>query len=224
MDLGMVEEFSRVLEWGAPDPAETLQFMQDRLKYHTDSWDLSVDLKSGHPDIIVIDARSREAYADGHIPGAVSLPHREMTAEAAEQFDRRKIYVVYCDGIGCNASTTAAYRRPPRGVPPSTDGRFGGAGGPGAGRRPDPRRRWRHHRRGRDQRRHLRQGRDLRRLWDPQRRPHPRYRRSGLTLSAGRQRVRDRNGEGARHVPLGELHIPAGDYVVLEDPAACGSQ
>jgi len=101
---------SAVLEYGAPEPAETAAVMADKLRFHTDSWDLSVDLKSGHPDIVVIDARSRQAYADGHIPGAVSLPHCEMTAEAAEQLDRRKIYVVYCDGIGCNASTKGAYK------------------------------------------------------------------------------------------------------------------
>jgi len=110
MGVIMADMNSAVLEYGAPEPTETASVMADKLRFHTDSWDLSVDLKSGHPDIIVIDARSREAYADGHIPGAVSLPHREMTAEAAEQLDRRKIYVVYCDGIGCNASTKGAYR------------------------------------------------------------------------------------------------------------------
>jgi hypothetical protein len=73
MDLAMVEEISAVLEYGAPEPAEALQFMQDRLKYHTDSWDLSVDLKSGHPDIIVIDARSREA-SPGIFPEPAAFP------------------------------------------------------------------------------------------------------------------------------------------------------
>jgi rhodanese-related sulfurtransferase len=110
MDLAMVEEISAVLEYGAPEPAEALQFMQDRLKYHTDSWDLSVDLKSGHPDIIVIDARSREAYRAGHIPGARSFPHREMSPDTTAQLGRAKVYVVYCDGIGCNASTKGAYK------------------------------------------------------------------------------------------------------------------
>jgi len=106
----MADAYSAVLEYGAPEPAETAVVMADKLRCHTDSWDLSVDLKSGHPDIVVIDARSRQAYADGHIPGAVSLPHREMTEEAVEELDRRKIYVVYCDGIGCNASTKGAYK------------------------------------------------------------------------------------------------------------------
>ncbi len=106
----MADIHSAVLEYGAPEPSETASVMADKLRFHTDSWDLSVDLKSGQPDIVVIDARSSEAYAEGHIPGAVSLPHREMTEAAVEGLDRRKIYVVYCDGIGCNASTKGAYK------------------------------------------------------------------------------------------------------------------
>src|SRR5262245_50160083 len=35
---------------------------------------------------------TREAYAEGHIPGAVSFPHREMTIESTERLDRRKVY------------------------------------------------------------------------------------------------------------------------------------
>ena len=106
----MPEEFSAVLEYGLAEPTEVLSVMQDKLKYHTDSWDLSVDLKSGHPDIVVIDARSRDAYRAGHIPGARSFPHREMSPNTTASLDRTKVYVVYCDGIGCNASTKGAYK------------------------------------------------------------------------------------------------------------------
>ena len=106
----MAHTNSAVLEYGAPEPSETASVMADKLRFHTDSWDLSVDLKSGRREIVVIDARSRQAYAEGHIPGALSLPHGEMTEEAAAGLDRRKVYVVYCDGIGCNASTKGAYK------------------------------------------------------------------------------------------------------------------
>jgi len=81
-----------------------------QLRFHTDSWDLSVDLKAGFSEIVVIDARSHDAYAAGHIPGAVSFPHGEMSAETTARFDRSKVYVIYCDGIGCNASTKAAHK------------------------------------------------------------------------------------------------------------------
>jgi 3-mercaptopyruvate sulfurtransferase SseA len=64
-------------EFGTPEPSETATAMEDTLRFHTDAWDLSVDLKAGLA-AIVIDARSRDAYIAGHIPGAVSFPHREM--------------------------------------------------------------------------------------------------------------------------------------------------
>jgi rhodanese-related sulfurtransferase len=101
---------SAVLEYGVPEPAETVAMMAEKLRFHTDSWDLSVDLKAGRGDIAVIDVRSADAYAAGHIPGAISLPHREMNAAATAALDRGKVYVVYCDGIGCNGSTKGAYQ------------------------------------------------------------------------------------------------------------------
>ena len=101
---------SAVLEFGAPEPGETASIMQDKLRFHTDSWDLSVDLKAGLAGIVVIDARSHEAYAAGHIPGAISFPHREINIETITKLDRSMVYVVYCDGIGCNGSTKGAYK------------------------------------------------------------------------------------------------------------------
>ena len=106
----MTDESSAVLEFGAPEPGETVTMMEDKLRFHTDSWDLFVDLKAALAAIAVIDARSRDAYIAGHIPGAVSFPHREMNAETTARLDRSKVYVVYCDGIGCNASTKGAYK------------------------------------------------------------------------------------------------------------------
>src|SRR5882762_4276203 len=106
----MANEISAVLEFGVPAPGETATMMEDKLRFHTDSWDLSVDLKAALAAIAVIDARSRDAYIAGHIPGAVSFPHREMNAETTARLDGSKVYVVYCDGIGCNASTKGAYK------------------------------------------------------------------------------------------------------------------
>ena len=101
---------SAVLEFGVPEPGETNSCMSDKLRFHTDAWDLSLDLQSGQPEIVVFDVRSRESYGKGHIPGAISFPHREMSVESTKDLDRSKVYVVYCDGIGCNASTKGAYK------------------------------------------------------------------------------------------------------------------
>jgi rhodanese-related sulfurtransferase len=79
----------------------------DKLAYEIDSWDLSVALRDG-AHLVVIDARSREAWAREHIPGAINLPHRTMSPETVAAIDRAALVVTYCDGIGCNASTKGA--------------------------------------------------------------------------------------------------------------------
>ena len=60
--------------------------------------------------VVVVDGRAAGAYAHEHIPDAISLPHREISAETTASFDRSKLYVCYCDGIGCNASTKTALK------------------------------------------------------------------------------------------------------------------
>lgn len=57
-----------------------------------------------------MDARSTEAWDKEHIPGSINFPHREITIESAEKLDRSKLYITYCNGIGCNASTKAAFQ------------------------------------------------------------------------------------------------------------------
>lgn len=86
-----------------------LLYYQAKLQYETDSWDLYVALKEGMP-WVVIDGRSAEAYEQEHIPSAINLPHKDICTTKVESLDRNKIYVCYCDGIGCNASTKTALK------------------------------------------------------------------------------------------------------------------
>ena len=83
------------------------EFYQAKLNYETDSWDLYEALNNGEP-IVVIDARSPEAYALEHIPTSINIPHRSMSEATTSELNKSKLYVTYCDGIGCNASTKGA--------------------------------------------------------------------------------------------------------------------
>jgi len=87
--------------------SDQLRHYADKLAYEIDSWDMKVALESGEK-VIVIDARSPEAFAAWHIPGAISLPHRTMSKATTATLDRDALVVTYCDGIGCNASTKGA--------------------------------------------------------------------------------------------------------------------
>ena len=88
---------------------EQMSFYQRKLAYEMDSADLAEAVSNGEP-IVVVDGRSADAYAQEHIPGAISLPHRGISYNSSESFDKSKVYVCYCDGIGCNASTKTALK------------------------------------------------------------------------------------------------------------------
>jgi rhodanese-related sulfurtransferase len=86
---------------------ERLRHYENKLAFETDSWDLKVALEAGE-NIVVVDARSPQAYQKEHIPGAINIPHRNMSQETTMQIDKAALVVTYCDGIGCNASTKGA--------------------------------------------------------------------------------------------------------------------
>ena len=88
---------------------EQISYYQAKLRYETDASDLFAAL-SAQENLVVIDARSREAFAKEHIPGAINIPHRSLSAETTAHLDKEASYVTYCDGIGCNASTKGAMR------------------------------------------------------------------------------------------------------------------
>lgn len=53
---------------------------------------------------LFLDARSEEAYAKGHIRGALSLPDQsfdERFDEVARQLEECEVIVAYCDGAEC---------------------------------------------------------------------------------------------------------------------------
>ena len=86
---------------------EQLRHYQNKLAYETDAWDLKVAL-DGNENVIVIDARSLQAYEAEHIPSAINIPHRQMSQQSTAHLDKSALVVTYCDGIGCNASTKGA--------------------------------------------------------------------------------------------------------------------
>lgn len=101
---------SQVLAYAPASPEQTADYMRHKLSFHADAWDVAEDLRAGVAQLVVIDTRSAEHYARGHVPGAISFPHRQMDAQSTAHLDRGKVYVTYCDGIGCNGSTKGAYK------------------------------------------------------------------------------------------------------------------
>ncbi|HEY5746310.1 MAG TPA: rhodanese-like domain-containing protein [Chryseolinea sp.] len=84
-----------------------IKHYEDKLAYEMDPSDLFAALNNGEK-IIALDARKPFGYEAEHIPGALNIPHREMNEQTTKHLDKTVLYVTYCDGIGCNASTKGA--------------------------------------------------------------------------------------------------------------------
>ena len=86
---------------------EQLAYYHRKLAFEMDSWDLFI-AQHRKENIIIVDGRSKDAFNKAHIPSSINLPHKEICFYSTEHLDKNKIYVCYCDGIGCNASTKTA--------------------------------------------------------------------------------------------------------------------
>lgn len=86
---------------------EQIKHYQNKLDYETDPGDLKVALEAGE-NITVIDTRGPQSFKKEHISGAINIPYRQMNVQTTAHLDKSALMVVYCDGIGCNASTKGA--------------------------------------------------------------------------------------------------------------------
>ena len=96
-----------VSAWSAA-PTDAIAHFAARLAFETDVSDVHAALESGNPGFVLLDSRSGEAWAAGHVPGALHLPGREIPARAAAELDPAVPAVTYCWGPGCNGATRAA--------------------------------------------------------------------------------------------------------------------
>jgi rhodanese-related sulfurtransferase len=97
-----------VTDVAAAEPEEALAHFQKLLAYETDCWDVHVAFAAGHPGFVLLDVRSPEAFAAGHLPGAASLPHRRITERNLAAYPADVLFVVYCTGPHCNGADRAA--------------------------------------------------------------------------------------------------------------------
>lgn len=102
--------FSSVAEVAAADPEAAREHFHRKLSFETDPADVEADLRKGAGAFVLIDTRARTAFEEEHIPGAINLPVRSISAATAERLDPTALYITYCWGPGCNGSTKGAER------------------------------------------------------------------------------------------------------------------
>jgi len=80
-----------------------------RLSLETDCADVAAAIRAGEVDFVLLHVvGAPQAYARRHVPGALHLPHAEITAERMAAWPADTLFVVYCAGPHCNGADRAA--------------------------------------------------------------------------------------------------------------------
>jgi rhodanese-related sulfurtransferase len=77
--------------------------------FEADCWDVH-DSLSKDADFVLLDVRSPNMFASGHVPGAVNMPHGKIIASKMAQWPMDTIFVTYCAGPHCNGAARGALR------------------------------------------------------------------------------------------------------------------
>jgi rhodanese-related sulfurtransferase len=89
---------------------DALQHFENLLSFETDCWDVHHAITNDRQDFVLLDVRSEECYAKGHLPASINLPHSRLNAQSVESFSEDVLFVVYCAGPHCNATEKAAIK------------------------------------------------------------------------------------------------------------------
>lgn len=77
--------------------------------FETDCWDVHESLERG-ADFVLLDVRSPALFAEGHVPGAINLPHGKIIASKLAAWPSDTLFVTYCAGPHCNGAARGALR------------------------------------------------------------------------------------------------------------------
>lgn len=87
------------------DPEKAKKYFEDKMAFTTGPVELNRWLKGGE-SVVVVDTRLAEHYAQGHVPGAISLPKDKWESLAGLKKD--KLHVLYCYSQVCHLAATSA--------------------------------------------------------------------------------------------------------------------
>jgi rhodanese-related sulfurtransferase len=78
--------------------------------FETDCWDVHDALSRPQPGFVLLDVRSPDMFAMGHVPGAISLPHGKIIGSRMAAWPQETLFVTDCAGPQCNGAARGALR------------------------------------------------------------------------------------------------------------------
>ncbi|MEB6378047.1 rhodanese-like domain-containing protein [Leclercia adecarboxylata] len=102
---------SYVTDYPAASAETAANHFLQRLSVETDCDDVHTAFKEGDVDFVLLHVvGSPEVFARRHIPGALHLRHRDITAQRMAEWPAETLFVVYCAGPHCNGADKAALK------------------------------------------------------------------------------------------------------------------
>jgi rhodanese-related sulfurtransferase len=95
-------------------PRKAAKFFSAKMNFTTGPVELKNMIERGE-DISIVDVRSPEDYAIGHIPGAVNLPEEKWDTFAG--LTREKVNIIYCYSEASHLAASAALAFAEHGYP-----------------------------------------------------------------------------------------------------------
>ena len=97
---------SQVTAVPAAPAAEAQAHFAAEFGFETDCWDVHDAFARGVVDFVLLDVRSAELYARGHVPGALHLPHGKLVESklACGQGNLRRTHRDFADVVELIAS------------------------------------------------------------------------------------------------------------------------
>jgi rhodanese-related sulfurtransferase len=86
---------------------KAVQYFEEKLKYEAEMGFVKGLVEQPDQQFIIVDVRSREAYAQGHIPSALNIP-RHTLSHRLSKLPKNKTIVLYCYHAYCFAGAKAA--------------------------------------------------------------------------------------------------------------------
>ena len=90
------------------DTKKAAKFFTKKMAYTLGPAELKELMEQGceHSKIVIIDVRAKEDYDESHIPGAISIPRKDLDAHL-EHLSKDDLHIVYCYNQQCHLATCA---------------------------------------------------------------------------------------------------------------------
>ena len=89
-------------------PAQLARYFEAKLSAELGPHNVKRLLDQDPRQVVILDVRSTDGYAAGHLPGALNIPFEELPARMSE-LPKNKDIITYCWNVTCLLCTKAAY-------------------------------------------------------------------------------------------------------------------